>query len=78
MVVELWDRNTENNNSSPSFITWNNTTTGTTQTAIRAVSENSGASTYSDCDIYYLFNPTPGSGTVSGTDTNAIAPAAAS
>jgi fibronectin type 3 domain-containing protein len=72
MVVELWDRNTFNNNSSPAFMTWSNAATGTTQALIRAVSEVSGASTYSDCDIYYLFNPTPGSGTISGTDTNPV------
>jgi hypothetical protein len=72
LVVELWDRNTETNHSSPSFMTWSNATTGTAQTLIRAVSEVSGASTYSDCDIYYLFNPTPGDGSVSGTDTNAV------
>ena len=71
LVVELWDRNTLNNNSSPSFMTWA-ADAGTTQTLTRAVSEVSGASTYSDCDIYYLFNPTPGAGTVTGTDTNTV------
>jgi len=72
MVVELWDRNTQDNHSSPAFITWTNATTGTTQTLARAVSEASGASTYSDCNIYYLFNPTPGPGFVTGTDTNTV------
>ncbi len=72
LVVELWDRNTLNNNSSPSFMTWSNVDAGTTQTLTRAVSEVSGASTYSDCDIYYLFNPTPGAGMVTGTDTNTV------
>jgi fibronectin type 3 domain-containing protein len=72
LVVELWDRNTFNNNSSPSSLMWTNTDTGTTQTLVRAVSEVSGASTYSDCNIYYLFNPTPGNGIISGTDTNTV------
>ncbi|HEX3800001.1 MAG TPA: hypothetical protein VH413_15010 [Verrucomicrobiae bacterium] len=70
MVVELWDRNQQSNNSSPSTITWSNATTGTIQTLVRAISQASGTSTFSDCDIFYLFNPAPGSGTISGSDTN--------
>ncbi|HWD91754.1 MAG TPA: hypothetical protein VG938_05320 [Verrucomicrobiae bacterium] len=72
LVVELWDKNTLNNNSSPSTMTWTNTDTGTSQTLVRAVSENSAASSFSDCDIYYLFNPVPGNGVISGTDTNTV------
>ncbi len=70
LVVSLWDRNTESNHSSPSFGTWSNTTASTVQTLTRAVSVNPNASTYSDSDIYYLYNPTAGTGTVTLIDTN--------
>ncbi len=70
MVVTLWDRNTESNHSSPSFGTWSNTTVGTVQNLTRAVSINPNATTYSDTDIYYLYNPTTGSGMVTLIDTN--------
>ncbi len=70
MVVSLWDRNTESNHSSPSFGTWSNTTAGTVQTLTRAVSINPNATTYSDSDIYYLYNPSAGSGKVTLIDTN--------
>jgi len=72
LVVELWDKNTFNNNSSPATLEWDNTDLGTTQTLVRAISQVSGAATYSDCNIYYLYNPAPGNGIVSGTDTNAV------
>jgi endoglucanase len=70
MVVSLWDRNTQSNHSSPSFGTWSNTTAGTVQTLTRAVSVNPNSSTYSDSDIYYLYNPGAGTGTVTLIDTN--------
>jgi photosystem II stability/assembly factor-like uncharacterized protein len=70
MVVELWDRDAQNAAASPSFLTWSNTTTGTTQTLALAVAQVTAITTYSWCNLYYLFNPTPGTGTVFGTDTN--------
>lgn len=72
LVVELWDQNTFNNHSSPATLDWVNDLSGATQTLIRAISQVSGGSPYSDCNIYYLYNPTPGSGIISGTDTNAV------
>ncbi len=70
LVVELWDKNSFNNNSSPLFLTW--TTGAGSQILLRAISQVSGAATYSDCDIYYCFNPAPGTGTIDGTDTNFV------
>jgi fibronectin type 3 domain-containing protein len=65
LVVELWDNDTANNGSSPSVITW---VVGTTTNILtRAVSQSSTAA---DCNIYYVFNPTSGAGTISVTDDN--------
>ncbi|MGD0744396.1 MAG: glycoside hydrolase family 9 protein [Verrucomicrobiota bacterium] len=77
MVAALWDNNGyDTTNGSPSFMTWSNATLGTTQILMRAVSQNEGAYTYSDCDLFYLFNPSPGTGVVSATDlyTNGTTP----
>ncbi|MGA3266463.1 MAG: glycoside hydrolase family 9 protein [Verrucomicrobiota bacterium] len=69
LVAALWDDNTsDSTNGSPSFMTWSNTTMGTTQTLVRAVSQNEQAGGYSDCDLFYLYNPSPGTGMVSATD----------
>ena len=76
MVVKLWDYNHQLDNSSPSFMTWSNAALGTTQTLTRVVSENCDGYNYSDSDIFYLWNPNPGWGFVSGTDTNSAAPGA--
>ncbi|MGA3265515.1 MAG: hypothetical protein ABSE16_01680 [Verrucomicrobiota bacterium] len=70
MVVELWDRDAQNIAPSPSFLTWSNAITGTTQALTLAVGQVTTTTTYSWCNIYYLYNPMPGPGTVSGTDTN--------
>jgi hypothetical protein len=70
MVAELWDRNQNSIDTSPSFMTWSNATTSTTQTLMEAVTEITAVPGYSDCNVYYLYNPTPGSGTVSCTDAN--------
>jgi hypothetical protein len=73
LVVQLWDFNHQANSSSPSTMTWSNTTLNSTQTLTRAVSQNCEGYNYSDSDIYYLYNPSVGSGVVYGTDTNAAA-----
>ncbi|MGA3266195.1 MAG: glycoside hydrolase family 9 protein [Verrucomicrobiota bacterium] len=70
LVVELWDRDAQDVAPSPSFLTWSNATTSTTQALTLAVGQVTATSTYSWCNLYYLFNPTPGTGTVSGTDAN--------
>ena len=63
MVAALWDNNgNDTTNGSPSFLIWSNATLGTTQIFTRAVSVNEQAYTYSDCDLYYLWNPSPGHG----------------
>lgn len=65
LAVELWDNNTVNNGSSPETMSWVVGTT--TQTLVRAVSQSSTAA---DCNIYYVYNPTPGTGTLSAEDVN--------
>ena len=65
LVVELWDNNTVNNGSSPSTMSW--VVGSTTQSLVRAVSQSSTAA---DCNIYYVFNPTSGAGTISAEDSN--------
>jgi fibronectin type 3 domain-containing protein len=61
----LWDNDTANNGSSPSVMTW--VVGSTTNILTRAVSQSSTAA---DCNIYYVFNPTSGAGTISATDDN--------
>ena len=68
LVVELWDNDTANNGSSPSTMTWSNSASHAVQTLTRAVSQSSSAA---DCNIYYVFNPNTGAGTISATDTSA-------
>ncbi len=70
MVAELVDHNYyDTANESPSFMIWSNATLGTTQLLTRAVSQNQEQYSYEDCDLFYLWNPTPGVGTLSCTDT---------
>ncbi len=69
LVGALWDNNAnDTTNGSPAFLVWSNATLGTTEILTRAVSVNEQAYTYSDCDLYYLWNPSAGTGYVSGTD----------
>ncbi|MGD0744398.1 MAG: glycoside hydrolase family 9 protein [Verrucomicrobiota bacterium] len=75
MVVALYDNNNGTADPGP-FMTWSNTTLGTTQRLTRAVAANTGHYVWTWADLYYLWNPTPGNGVVSGTDTNATAPTA--
>lgn len=65
LVVELWDNDTANNGSSPSTMAWVVGTT--TQSLVRAVSQSSTAA---DCNIYYVFNPTSGTGALSAEDSS--------
>ncbi|MGA3267866.1 MAG: fibronectin type III domain-containing protein [Verrucomicrobiota bacterium] len=74
MVCELWDQNGNSQTASPSFMTWSNATLGTTQILTRAVVTNANAGGYIDTGLYYLWNPLPGTGVVSATDTNSTAP----
>ncbi|MGD0744428.1 MAG: glycoside hydrolase family 9 protein [Verrucomicrobiota bacterium] len=74
MVAALWDLNSHTNSSSPSFLVWSNTTLGSTQILTRAVTTNEQDNVYADSDLYYLWNPSVGTGVISGTDTNTTAP----
>ncbi|MGA3265332.1 MAG: hypothetical protein ABSE16_00755 [Verrucomicrobiota bacterium] len=75
MVAELWDQNGQGSTLlAPSFITWSNATLGTTQILTQAVITNANAGGYIDTALYYLWNPLPGTGVVSATDTNSTAP----
>ncbi|MGA3269344.1 MAG: hypothetical protein ABSE16_21335 [Verrucomicrobiota bacterium] len=47
-----------------------------TQTIARVVSQNNLTSHYADSDIYYLWNPTPGTHTITATDTTSSTPSA--
>ena len=70
MVAALLDNNgNDTANGSPSFLVWSNYSLGITQILTRAVSQNEQQYGYTDCDLYYLWNPSPGAGTLSGTDT---------
>jgi hypothetical protein len=70
MVLELWDRNAEAPGSGygAAGATW--VVNGTTQTVTQAVEANSSSGTYSSLEIYYLYNPMPGTGVISVVDTN--------
>ena len=74
LVVSLYDRNQSltaaTNGPSPSSLSWG------TQTITRVVSQNNLASHYADSDIFYLWNPTPGTQTITATDTTASTPSA--
>ena len=75
LVVSLFDRNNNSANNSPASLTW--TTPGyASQTLLRAVSENNAGADYADSDIYYLFNPNPGTATITATDTSGNTPSA--
>lgn len=52
-------------NSQPASLNWNGG-----QTILLAVTTNNINSTYRDVSIYYLYNPTPGSGNITGTFLN--------
>ena len=71
LVVSLFDRDNQSTNNSPSSLTW--TAPGyAAQTITRAVSENNAGSAYADCDIFYLFNPNPGTATITGEEWAAM------
>jgi hypothetical protein len=74
LVVSLMDRNESltapTNGASPSSLLWG------TQTIARVVSQNNLTSHYADSDIYYLWNPTPGTHTITATDTTSSTPSA--
>jgi hypothetical protein len=74
LVVSLYDRNESltapTNGNSPSSLSWGS------QTISRVVSINNLNDHYADSDIYYLFNPTPGTQTITATDTTGSTPSA--
>ena len=67
LVVELFDRDSQNTTDPfTAGLTWNG---GSPQTLTDAVGEPNGASSYSWVNIFYLYNPTPGTATITATDT---------
>ena len=74
LVVSLMDRNNSltapTNGLSPSSLLWG------TQAISRVVSQNNLASHYADSDIYYLWDPTPGTQSITATDTTGRTPSA--
>ncbi|MGA3267936.1 MAG: DUF4038 domain-containing protein [Verrucomicrobiota bacterium] len=74
LVVSLMDRNNSltapTNGASPSSLLWG------TQAISRIVSQNNLTSHYADSDIFYLWDPTPGTQTITATDTTGQTPSA--
>ncbi|MGA3268410.1 MAG: glycoside hydrolase family 9 protein [Verrucomicrobiota bacterium] len=74
LVVLLYDRNQSltapTNGASPSSLSWGS------QTITRVVSQNNLTSHNADSDIYFLWNPTPGTQTITATDTTGQTPSA--
>ncbi len=64
LVVSLYDQNNVSTDKSPSSLTWGS------QTLTKIIGENNSRSTYADSDIFYLFNPNPGTQTITATDTS--------
>jgi fibronectin type 3 domain-containing protein len=71
LVVSLVDRNNSSANSGPATLTWNG---GAPQTLNQVVSVNGNGSTWAWANIYYLFNPTPGTATITATDASGNTP----
>jgi fibronectin type 3 domain-containing protein len=71
LVVLLVDRNNSSANSGPALLTWNG---GAAQTITRIASTNGAASTWAWDNVYYLFNPTPGTATITATDSSGGTP----
>src|SRR5262245_50724378 len=71
LVVLLVDRNNSSANSGPASLTWNG---GAAQTITRIASTNGAASTWAWDNVYYLFNPTPGTATITATDSSGATP----
>jgi hypothetical protein len=66
LVVEMVNReNSSGANLEPLTLTWNGS-----QSLVQAAEANNGATSFRDVTIYYLYNPTPGTGNVTGTATN--------
>ncbi len=72
LVVSLVDRNNSTANSGPATLDW--TGGGLPQTVWQVVSVNGAGSTWAWANIYYLFNPAPGTATITATDTSGGTP----
>jgi len=68
MVVALYADNNNPNYPGPDLV-WSNTTSGATQLLSLCVATNT-AWIMTWANIYYLWNPSPGTGVITGTDTN--------
>ncbi len=72
LVVALVDRNNASGDSGPVTLDWNGG--GSPETLTQVVSINGAGSTYAWANVYYLFNPTPGTATITATDTSGNTP----
>jgi hypothetical protein len=72
LVIELMDINHDPAGNSPSFMTWSNAN-GTVQYATNIVSGSANSYNYYWDNIYYLYCPNPGPGTLICIDTNQLA-----
>lgn len=71
LVVSLVDRNNSSADTGPESLTWD---VGTPQTLTRVASVNGAGSTWAWANIYYLFNPSPGTATITATDVSGNTP----
>ena len=69
MVVALYDNNNDTTDPGPTIV-WSNTTLGTTELLTLSEATNTTAYTWTWADLYYLLDPLPGTGVISGTDSN--------
>jgi hypothetical protein len=66
VLVAVWTDKSTASGSQPAPLTW--TAAGhAAQNLTQAVTANNGATAFRDNTIYYLYNPTPGAGTLTGT-----------
>jgi hypothetical protein len=66
VLVALWTDKSTASGSQPSPLVWRPTGLPA-QNLTQAVTANNGATAFRDNAIYYLYNPTPGAGTLTGT-----------
>ncbi len=66
VVVVVWTDKSTASSSQPAPLVWR-PSGQPAQNLIQAVTANNGATAFRDDTIYYLYNPAPGAGTITGT-----------
>jgi hypothetical protein len=66
VLVVVWTDKSTASGSQPAPLVWR-PTGQPAQNLMQAVTANNGATAFRDNTIYYLYNPTPGAGTITGT-----------